>query len=277
MSRQFDPLHHHGTDHYSVMQGGDGGSCFDLGSSLEFLHQKDRQQHHHHQQQQQSNAHSMPMTSRGMNYAGFTTLDGLLSQECPPTTNIKPSSWGSSTVVSSEQDQFHSSRWMMSPAFSTNSSVQSACVNPHQHPQVFSHVMSPHLDGFSLSHPQHVHDELAALRNQGGNHMDLRNSPGSVGQESCISDPHSVEGLNNGANPGAVNESNRCNKRKPELLPLDIRFPRSSPVNNPPPTVAATKSMGHTQDHIMAERKRREKLSQRFIALSAIVPGLKKV
>ncbi|OMO92146.1 hypothetical protein COLO4_17840 [Corchorus olitorius] len=32
-----------------------------------------------------------------------------------------------------------------------------------------------------------------------------------------------------------------------------------------------------TQDHIMAERKRREKLSQRFIALSAIVPGLKKM
>uniref|UniRef100_A0A1D1YQ13 Transcription factor bHLH25 n=1 Tax=Anthurium amnicola TaxID=1678845 RepID=A0A1D1YQ13_9ARAE len=33
----------------------------------------------------------------------------------------------------------------------------------------------------------------------------------------------------------------------------------------------------HTQDHIVAERKRREKLSQRFIALSAIVPGLKKM
>lgn len=33
----------------------------------------------------------------------------------------------------------------------------------------------------------------------------------------------------------------------------------------------------HAQDHIMAERKRREKLSQRFIALSAVVPGLKKV
>lgn len=31
------------------------------------------------------------------------------------------------------------------------------------------------------------------------------------------------------------------------------------------------------QDHVMAERKRREKLSQRFIALSAIIPGLKKV
>ncbi|CAA7393716.1 unnamed protein product [Spirodela intermedia] len=31
------------------------------------------------------------------------------------------------------------------------------------------------------------------------------------------------------------------------------------------------------QDHIIAERKRREKLSQKFIALSAIVPGLKKM
>ncbi|CAK7355426.1 unnamed protein product [Dovyalis caffra] len=31
------------------------------------------------------------------------------------------------------------------------------------------------------------------------------------------------------------------------------------------------------QDHVLAERKRREMLSQRFIALSAVVPGLKKV
>ncbi|KAI3903523.1 hypothetical protein MKW98_032177 [Papaver atlanticum] len=32
-----------------------------------------------------------------------------------------------------------------------------------------------------------------------------------------------------------------------------------------------------TKDHVMAERKRREKLSQKFIALSAVVPGLKKM
>ncbi|CAN0920908.1 Transcription factor bHLH25 [Linum grandiflorum] len=32
-----------------------------------------------------------------------------------------------------------------------------------------------------------------------------------------------------------------------------------------------------SQDHVIAERKRREKLSQKFIALSAIVPGLKKM
>ncbi|XP_074564154.1 transcription factor bHLH25-like [Curcuma longa] len=36
------------------------------------------------------------------------------------------------------------------------------------------------------------------------------------------------------------------------------------------------RTTSHNQEHIMAERKRREKLSQRFIALSAIVPGLKK-
>lgn len=38
-----------------------------------------------------------------------------------------------------------------------------------------------------------------------------------------------------------------------------------------------TRTPAHAQDHILAERKRREKLTQKFIALSAIVPGLKKV
>lgn len=35
--------------------------------------------------------------------------------------------------------------------------------------------------------------------------------------------------------------------------------------------------LSQAQEHIIAERKRREKLSQRFIALSAAIPGLKKV
>ncbi|XP_077233999.1 transcription factor bHLH25-like [Tasmannia lanceolata] len=42
-------------------------------------------------------------------------------------------------------------------------------------------------------------------------------------------------------------------------------------------SMVTSKPPSHTQDHIIAERKRREKLSQRFIALSAIVPGLKKM
>ncbi|KAJ4964212.1 hypothetical protein NE237_024151 [Protea cynaroides] len=39
----------------------------------------------------------------------------------------------------------------------------------------------------------------------------------------------------------------------------------------------SSRSTSHTQEHVLAERKRREKLSERFIALSAIVPGLKKM
>ena len=37
------------------------------------------------------------------------------------------------------------------------------------------------------------------------------------------------------------------------------------------------RSSSETLDHIMAERKRRRELTERFIALSATIPGLKKV
>lgn len=39
----------------------------------------------------------------------------------------------------------------------------------------------------------------------------------------------------------------------------------------------ACRSPSYAQDHVNAERKRREKLNERFIALSALVPGLKKL
>ncbi|KAK6159209.1 hypothetical protein DH2020_006523 [Rehmannia glutinosa] len=42
-------------------------------------------------------------------------------------------------------------------------------------------------------------------------------------------------------------------------------------------TNSSSTRLTSSQDHIIAERKRREKLSQRFIALSALVPGLKKM
>ncbi|XP_075104688.1 transcription factor bHLH25-like [Nicotiana tabacum] len=42
-------------------------------------------------------------------------------------------------------------------------------------------------------------------------------------------------------------------------------------------TVSTNGKLTQAQDHIIAERKRREKLSQRFIALSALIPGLKKM
>ncbi|KAI4327282.1 hypothetical protein L6164_019762 [Bauhinia variegata] len=42
-------------------------------------------------------------------------------------------------------------------------------------------------------------------------------------------------------------------------------------------SLSSTRTSGHTQDHILAERKRREKLSQSFIVLAGLVPGLKKM
>ncbi|CAL5067964.1 unnamed protein product [Urochloa decumbens] len=49
----------------------------------------------------------------------------------------------------------------------------------------------------------------------------------------------------------------------------------------PPPMrrAAILKSLGsmYAQDHIIAERKRREKINQRFVELSTVIPGLKKM
>ncbi|KAK7251869.1 hypothetical protein RIF29_35448 [Crotalaria pallida] len=42
-------------------------------------------------------------------------------------------------------------------------------------------------------------------------------------------------------------------------------------------TVLGKRSGAHTHDHIIAERKRREKLSHSFIALAGLIPGLKKM
>ncbi|KAK7386330.1 hypothetical protein VNO78_26490 [Psophocarpus tetragonolobus] len=61
------------------------------------------------------------------------------------------------------------------------------------------------------------------------------------------------------------------------------RFPTQTPKGSPKnqnfdtKTSHGKRSPAHAQDHIMAERKRREKLSQSFISLAALVPGLKKM
>jgi hypothetical protein len=68
---------------------------------------------------------------------------------------------------------------------------------------------------------------------------------------------------------------------------VDAPFQQAHPVKRsyeamvaagePAKSPAPTRPTSQNQDHILAERKRREKLSQRFIALSKIVPGLKKM
>lgn len=55
------------------------------------------------------------------------------------------------------------------------------------------------------------------------------------------------------------------------------QFCSKKKVQEPRRVSSVTRDPSHAQDHVIAERKRREKLNQRFIALSALVPGLKKV
>ncbi|KAL6893631.1 hypothetical protein ACP4OV_007729 [Aristida adscensionis] len=60
------------------------------------------------------------------------------------------------------------------------------------------------------------------------------------------------------------------------------RCPPNPVYGSPPMRRAGLKSSGfmsapYAQDHIMAERKRREKINQRFIELSTVIPGLKKM
>lgn len=55
------------------------------------------------------------------------------------------------------------------------------------------------------------------------------------------------------------------------------KFCSTKYVPDPKRGSSVTRSTRHAQDHVIAERKRREKLNQRFIALSALLPGLKKV
>ncbi|KAL6637581.1 hypothetical protein ACP70R_025153 [Stipagrostis hirtigluma subsp. patula] len=51
----------------------------------------------------------------------------------------------------------------------------------------------------------------------------------------------------------------------------------SPPTRRVSAKMAGSMSAPYAQDHIIAERKRREKINQRFIELSTVIPGLKKM
>ncbi|XP_010531586.1 PREDICTED: transcription factor bHLH19 [Tarenaya hassleriana] len=57
---------------------------------------------------------------------------------------------------------------------------------------------------------------------------------------------------------------------------IDIRSPRLGQGTKRKGCTPGARSPVLAKEHVLAERKRREKLSERFIALSALIPGLKK-
>jgi hypothetical protein len=74
-----------------------------------------------------------------------------------------------------------------------------------------------------------------------------------------------------------ANYTNHMGILKPKEEVVSSQIMNTLPSCQGGKRISTSTRISQAQDHIMAERKRREKLSQRFIALSAIVPGLKKV
>lgn len=66
---------------------------------------------------------------------------------------------------------------------------------------------------------------------------------------------------------------------KPKTKVVDSKNtePRSVAQESNKKNDSMSRSTPHIPDHIIAERMRREKISQQFIALSALIPDLKKV
>ncbi|KAF6157915.1 hypothetical protein GIB67_015231 [Kingdonia uniflora] len=104
---------------------------------------------------------------------------------------------------------------------------------------------------------------------------------------SCISTEHMISSLETTSSPkilsfGNTNSPNDIEHvydvatvSNPRKRAADMSY-SSKAIQGNKRVTAAPKSLC-TQDHILAERKRREKLNQRFIALSAIIPELKKM
>lgn len=80
---------------------------------------------------------------------------------------------------------------------------------------------------------------------------------------------------------GSNTDDNSCDNDKPALIKKNHLTSSGSGniigVKRLSTSTISRTSSSYAHDHVVAERQRREKLNQRFIALSALVPSLKKV
>ena len=245
--RQLDPLFHSNAEHYGTLSGM-GGNGNDYAPSQDIFKPKEKQS-------QANNG------SNGI----YVDLDGFYEQR--PQKMLKPNNF--------DVNDFHYqtlSHWNMSMAQSSQAmgGMSFGSHQSSQSQQQCQQLLPQHLDVYPMS-VSHLQEEAVHPRTP-GSQVDSGSSPVSVGTNGCKLDGSPLEALR-GSSPLSSIEYVQQGKQKPSFFPPSVNGPRLN-IPNPP---AAAKSTGHTQDHIMAERKRREKLSQRFIALSAIVPGLKKV
>ncbi|KAK3026770.1 hypothetical protein RJ639_040309 [Escallonia herrerae] len=91
---------------------------------------------------------------------------------------------------------------------------------------------------------------------------------------SCSSSSQLISFANSGSRP------NNLQPKGEAVSDEDMSLPSSKSYGSYGDKVNYThrlRSPSHARDHVMAERKRREKLAERIIALSTIVPGLKRM
>ncbi|GMI86538.1 hypothetical protein like AT4G37850 [Hibiscus trionum] len=114
---------------------------------------------------------------------------------------------------------------------------------------------------------RHVEDEfkrpMKQLKTNNGSFSIIQNKPPMASSSSSSPSSHIIS-FNNSNSPPAISRQHYGG------LDCDVK------PNNKKVMGSLTRTPLHAQDHVIAERKRREKLSQRFISLSALIPGLKK-
>ncbi|XP_030548489.1 transcription factor bHLH25-like [Rhodamnia argentea] len=94
--------------------------------------------------------------------------------------------------------------------------------------------------------------------------------------------PFATEGKNPQAKPSPPSNSHIISFRNSDLSPdISQQYPGTYELQDYGEGMkmkrCGSRTTLHGPEHVIAERKRREKLSQRFIALSAIIPGLTKL
>jgi hypothetical protein len=247
------------------------GYTYDLREPLNF-----RQQYHH------IHNNSATQSTIGNNlHNGYQSWDGLLNCE-RPAKMMKNGAWDSPSSNHHERQPLLPAIFLPKMELETHQTHHSYQPQQTQQGQRMSQFPTPqqlncqNLEGFVASLPKlldDTHDNVAPRTPSG----EFGICSSIQGPDSSNNEVHSVDMSAGCVRESSLSPSDRSS-RKPECFPpVEMRVqrpPQLSVCRTPSPP---NKTSGHTQDHIMAERKRREKLSQRFIALSAIVPGLKKV
>uniref|UniRef100_A0A7C9AIW8 BHLH domain-containing protein n=1 Tax=Opuntia streptacantha TaxID=393608 RepID=A0A7C9AIW8_OPUST len=173
--------------------------------------------------------------------------DHLAGKETNPTTTATTTTNNSSSLYDHEQLDFDYPRFDFQPNFCYAHFDPLSHILPHDHTNIIHHEDTVNqkannrlqLGERSTELVQHEHHQSAAV-GVGDNYQ--KNN-----DKMCKNDDHHDKKQGG----GGASTSSRSTKRKRE------------------PSEA--------QDHINAERKRRELLSTQFVSLSAIVPGLKKM